>query len=230
MIANDPWILYRDLRDEFVELATSLSTEELHAPVALTPGWTGAQMLAHVCGLNVEVVGGAREGLGTDEATSRQVAMRAHLSLEEIAAEWMAHGDGLKAIVAELPVLGFRLSADLVVHLHDLQHSVGRSIDSASPGSMSGGNTYASRIVDPLAETAGVALTIELSDGNTYSPSGGSARQELSLRCTPYDALRSITGRRSYREVEALDWSAPPGALLDALCPYGPLRSEDAGV
>jgi hypothetical protein len=52
----------------------------------------------------------------------------------------------------------------------------------------------------------------------------------ITLRATAYDFLRSVSGRRSRRQVETLDWSADPGPLLDTFSPYGPLRSADAPV
>lgn len=90
---------------------------------------------------------------------------------------------------------------------------------------------YASRTPDRIAEVAGVALMIELGDGNSFGPTVNvSNMSSLTLRATPYDFLRSVTGRRSRSEVAALDWSDDPGNLLDVFSPYGSLRTEDAGI
>ena len=43
-------------------------------------------------------------------------------------------------------------------------------------------------------------------------------------------SFASVTGRRSQREVRALDWSGDPSPLLLQFSPYGPLRGTDAGV
>ena len=77
---------------------------------------------------------------------------------------------------------------------------------------------------------------IELSDGSRFEPrepdgrTGSAGPVTLVLRATPYDFLRSVTGRRSEREVRALDWSGDPSPILDQLSPYGRLRTADAGV
>ncbi len=228
---TDAWALYSGLRDEVIELARSLSERELGQPVPLTPGWTNAEVVAHVCGLVADVNTGVREGLGTDERTNKQVADRAGHAIGDVCDEWMRNCEALAEVIAAEPVMGLRLSADLVVHLHDMQHGLGVAIDRNSVGSISGGNTDASRTPDRLIEVAGVALTIELTDGQTYKPSvDASSARPLTLRTPSYDFLRSVTGRRSRAEVAGLGWSEDPATLLDVFSPYGPLRSEDAGV
>jgi uncharacterized protein (TIGR03083 family) len=228
----DPWVLYATTRDRFVDLVRPLTRAEADRRVPLTPGWTVTQVLAHVCGLNADVAAGMREGLGTDERTAHQVATRAGRSPGEICDEWLGHAEAMRAAVAEDGFFGRRLSADLVVHLHDVGHALGHPIDRDDVATVSGGRTYAARTPDRLAEATGLGVVIELSDGSRFAPSQGVAPEPpaLTLRATPYDVLRSITGRRSRREVAALDWAGDPTPVLDHLCPYGPLRPVDAGI
>ncbi|MEL6982675.1 MAG: maleylpyruvate isomerase N-terminal domain-containing protein, partial [Actinomycetota bacterium] len=127
--AADPWALYAGSRDRFIELVRSLSADELDRTIPLTPGWTVTQALAHVCGLNGDLASGLREGLGAAERTAHQVDSRAELTAAEICEEWLGHGDTVKAIIDEHGFLGRRLAADLVIHLHDVQHALGRPID-----------------------------------------------------------------------------------------------------
>lgn len=232
MIDIDPLALYVDLRDEVIELTRDLPADDLARSVPLTPGWTIQEVVAHLCGLNADIAAGERTDLGSDEATQRQVSTRASDTIDEICDEWIGHADGMRALVAEEAMWGFRLSADLVVHLHDVQHALGIEIDRESPGSVAGGHTYGSRIVDRLVDVADTWVAIELPDGTRFEPASNPAggMRSLELRATPYDVLRTITGRRSRAEVEALDWSDAPGDLLDVLSPYGPPRGEDAGV
>lgn len=226
-----PSDLYGSLRDEVINLVRPLPGDVLNQAVPLTPGWTNTEVVAHVCGLTVDVIDGIREGLGTAETTSRQVAERAGRSLEEVCEEWLDRGSEFGEVITNEPILGLRLSADLVVHLHDMQHGLGESIDRTSVGSISGGRTYASRTPDRLSEVGNVAVTIELSDGSRHEPNGaGDGVRALTLQTTPYDFLRSVTGRRSRAQVAALGWSDDPGDLLDVFSPYGALRTDDAGV
>lgn len=228
--APDPWELYSSTRDRFIEMVRPLGPDEAATTIPLTPGWTVAQALAHVCGLNADVAAGMREGLGTDERTAHQVASRADRTVGEICDEWLGHAAGMRAAIAEDGFFGLRLSADLVVHLHDVRHALGLPIDPADAATVSGGRTYASRTPDRLAEATGIGLSIELDEGSRYVPSPGGPEPTVTLRASAFDVLRSITGRRSRREVAALDWTGDAEPLLDHLCPYGPLRSTDAGI
>ena len=228
----NPMELYTGLRDELIDLVRSLTPSQCDMVVALTPGWTVREVVAHVCGLNADVSGGARTNLGSDEVTARQVAERSEHSVEDICTEWLSHADGMQRAIDEESFFGLRLSADLVVHLHDVQHALGLPVDRESVGSISGGQTYGARTPDRLVEVAGVWLGINLTDGSRFEPStlAPDGMRTLTLEATPHDVLRSVTGRRSRREVRALHWSGDPGDLLDVLSPYGPLRHDDAGI
>lgn len=224
--------LYSGLRDEVIALVRPLASTDLERSVPLTPGWTVREVVAHVCGLNADIAAGARTELGTAESTRRQVDRRAHQSIGETCDEWVSCAAGMRKAIDEDPFFGRRLAADLVVHLHDLQHCLGRSIDRSSVGSVSGGQTYAARIGDRWVGIGGVWVAIELSDGTRFEPTSppSDGMETLTLRATPYDVLRSVTGRRSRRQVRALDWSGDPDGLIDVFSPYGPLRNEDADV
>lgn len=229
----EPWALYSQTRDRMITMMRSLTDEQTGRVVPLTPGWTVADVLAHVCGLNGDVATGLREGLGTDERTARQVSSRAGMTVAEVCDEWLGHAEAMRSAIDEDGFFGRRLSADLVVHLHDVQHALGLAIDGDDAATVSGAHTYAVRTPDRWGDVAGVEVVINLSDGSRFEPGRGSSNQtspRLALTTTPYDFLRSVTARRSTAEVRALDWSGDPGPLLDHFSPYGPLRSADAGV
>lgn len=155
-------------------------------------------MVAHVCGLNADVAARMSEGLGSDERTAHQVTTRAGRSLDSVCEEWIGNGDAMIRAIEEDGFFGLGLSADCVVHLHDLLHAVGQPIDRHDIGTISGGRTYATRTPDRLAEETGVGVIIDLGDGARFEPSTSAAgTSPLVLRATPYDFLRSVTGRRS---------------------------------
>lgn len=229
--AVDPWQLYAGTRDRFIELVRSLSDEELARTIPLTPGWTVTQALAHVCGLNGDLASGLREGLGTPERTAHQVDSRAGMAPDEICVEWLGHGDTVEAIIDEHGFLGRRLAADLVIHLHDVTHALGLPIDTEDVATVDAGHTYATHTVDRWLEVTGIEVAIEFDDGSWFVPSAGFEPPDLVLRTTPYDFLRSVSGRRSRAQVEGLGWSGDaPSALIDHFSPYGPLREVDAEI
>jgi hypothetical protein len=231
----DAWTLYANTRDRLIALVRPLTTGETEAVVPITPGWSIADVVAHVCGLNADIAAGMREGLGTDERTAHQVETRAGDNVATVCDEWMGHGPAMQAAIGENEFLGRRLAADLVVHLHDLQHALDQPIDRDDEATVSGGRTYAARTPDRLVELTSVVVAIELTDGSRFEPgpvddaASSPAPVDLTLRATPYDFLRSVTGRRSRREVLELQWSGDPAPILDVFSPYGPLRTSDAG-
>lgn len=230
MSTTDPWDLYSGTRDRLIELLRSLDSEQATQRVLLTPGWTITNVASHICGINADVASGRLERLGTDERTAHQVAVRAGHTLEDICREWLGHESSMRRAIESDAFLGLRLAADLIVHLHDLQHTLEISIDREDPATLSAAQTYASIIPELLLARCQVAITIELTDGSQFTTPADSGDPPLVLRATPYDFLRSATGRRSAGEVQALDWTGDPAAILDHFSPYGPLRIEDAGV
>ncbi len=221
-----PWVLYPELRDQVITLVSSLDAEELVRPVPSTAEWTVTQVVAHVCGLNSDIVGGAREDLGADERTALQVSRRAMMTVGEICDEWRNHDAAMRAIAAEVPLLQERLAADLVIHLHDLQHALDHPIDRGDAATISASHVYAMRSPERWFATAGVPVRVELTDGFVAGSEGG----DVTLRATPYDFLRSISGRRSRKQVEALDWSAVVSEVIDNFSPYAELGSDDAAI
>lgn len=225
---NEPWVLYPELRDRVISLVRSLDLNDQKLTVPLTAEWTIAQVTAHVCGLNADVVAGAREGLGTDERTAAQVSTRSAQTIDEVCDEWLGYDEAMQAIAADIPLLQERLAADLVIHLHDVQHALGRPIDETDAATISAAHVYAMRSPERWLDLTGVSVAIELSDSYRAGPDDASA--DVTLNASPYDFLRSVAGRRSRDQVEALGWSGDAVAVLDNFSPYGELGLDDAAV
>lgn len=225
-----PWPIYRDGKDRLIDLVGSSSAEEVEQGIPLTPGWTVAEAIAHLCGLSADIAAGTRVGLGTPERTRHQVESRAGLSVSETCAEWITHSDAMQAAFDEDPFFGHRITADLTVHGQDIRHALGAAVDRDDPATHCAAHTYASVVTDLLLERTGVSLRVQLTDGTTFAPTSGADSADLTLRAPPFDFLRTVTGRRSHGEAVALDWDGDPTPILDALCPYGPLRDADAGL
>lgn len=222
----DSWVLYPELRDRVITLARSLRPEELDRTVPLTPGWTIAEVIAHVCGLNADVVAGITEDLGSDERTTAQVSSRAGQTIDEVCDEWLRHDTEMAAATATVPLLEQRLAADLVIHLHDIQHALGLPIIPDDVATSSAAHVYAMRMPDRWRGVTGVSVLVELDDGFR----SGAADATVTLRSTPYDFLRSVSGRRSRAQVESLDWSELVPEVLDDFSPYAALGAIDAPV
>jgi len=224
---TDTWPLYRDIRDSLLDELEALPADSADMMVPMCPEWRVVDVVSHVCGLNADLVGGMRSGLGSEESTARQVAERVNRTLAEVAAEWRSYSEAIEALYAEIPAMGLALVADLVMHVHDVQHALGLEIDPTGPGVDVAATRYVDVLKSQVSERLGLELDINLTD---VEPSAdGSA--DLRLDATSYDFLRSIGTRRSRRQVEALDWTGDPTAVLDeAWCVYGEFPTEDVSA
>ena len=224
MDADGPSLdLYPNTRDELIELARSLTPEQAETFIPLTPEWRVKDAVAHVCGIIADFLAGRLEGLGSDEWTAAQVADRADATIDEICDEWLSYSAAFGERVAADPFLGVRLTGDLIVHIHDIQDALGMDQDGGSDATTAGAHRYVPQLQERVHERLGIGLDVELTDGTSW-PGPGSYRR-VSLRTTPYDFLRSVTGRRSRAEVAALDWTGDPTPILDgAFTSYGELR------
>jgi len=222
--------LYHQTTDRLVNLLEGRGVE--HEIVPLTPQWRIIDVVAHLTGLASDIAGGMRQGMGANENTARQVQSRKNSSLEELFAEWRTYRSELTEAFAADPFFGQRLASDLIVHVHDIELALGLEPDPDDVATINGGETYAAPTPDRLASVA--PLRIELSTGASYGPPDGGAEDPgvVTLRATPYDFLRAVTGRRSRSQVAAMSWhpGPAPSAVLDQLCPYGPLPDDVTNV
>ena len=131
-------VLYAAMRDEFIELVRALSDEERETIVPNCPAWRVRDVLAHVTGVNVDVVSGNVAALGADEWTQGQVESRAAMSLAEICNEWEGMGARTDVFISDDPFWGVRIGADLVSHIHDVLETLSRSDDELPVSSRDG--------------------------------------------------------------------------------------------
>ena len=222
--------LYAETRDRGIRLFRSLAPGEERKRVPLSPAWTVHDVAAHVCGINADVVSGNLAGLGTDDWTAAQVAARARHSMGEICDEWVRLAAAIDERIAQEPFFGIRLTGDLIVHLQDVQHALDLPIEQDDEATRAAAQRYVPPLQQRAAERLGVGLAVDLVDVGRFDPSEVPAAS-LILRSTSYDFLRSVSGRRSRRQVASLDWEGDPTDLLDlAWASYGPLGTSDVSV
>lgn len=225
-----PVDLYRTTRTSAIALFRSLSDDEANTNVPLNPEWRVVDVAAHVCGIVDDVLHGNVEGLGSDAWTAAQVNKRSDMTLAEICDEWASYADRVDAITADNPYFGVRITGDLILHVQDVQHALGHEPDRAGLATRLGAHRYVPALQERAAEQLNLGIAIDLTDGATY-PAPADSSETIQLECSSYDFLRSVTGRRSRRQVEALVWSGDPAVLLDgAWNTYGPMRTHDVSI
>lgn len=223
--------LYFATRDELIDIVSGLNSEQLATAVPMSPEWSVQDTVAHVCGINADVINQRFEGFGSDEWTAYQVESRRGQSLAEICAEWTSFTEALGEHIDGDPFFGVRLTGDLIIHVQDIQHALELPIDRSHPASLVGAERYVPHLQERVMERMGVGVAVELTDGGSYPAPDAAKGDPLTLRTSAYDYLRSVSGRRSRAQVEALDWTGDPTAVLDqAWAAYGELRTEDVSA
>jgi len=214
--------LYAAQRSELIETLRSLTAEQAATPVPTCPGWSVKDVMSHVSGLVAEKLADVPPPLGSDEATARQVQHRADMGLGAVCDEWENNAMAFRAVATDASPFIQPFLCDLVVHSHDIQEALALPIDETSPATVYAAERYLGLLQERAAEQDDVALTVDLTDGDTHEPPAGSTA--LTLRATAFDFLRSVTARRTRSEVAGLDWSSDPSALLDSgFAQYGAL-------
>lgn len=114
--------LYRDNVSALVELAPTLSEEQLASPVPATPDWTVHRLLAHLAGVSADAVAGRMDGAPGPEWTSRHVAERQDLPAPALVAELEGNAGAIAASIEgeRFPAAVF----DIAAHHADLHEAL----------------------------------------------------------------------------------------------------------
>lgn len=148
-------------------------------------GWTAGDVARHVVGQFADVVAGRFDGLGTDEATRREVAERAGRGPVEVADELAEIRPGLAALLGMFDddawstaapggaagTLGQGVEAlwsDMVLHADDIRTAIGRT----APADVDT-KAAASHIADILTQQQWRPATIALDGLPQFDVSGG---------------------------------------------------------
>ncbi len=216
---------YRTVRDELINALGNVDDAAVKAIVPSCPEWTVKDVVSHLSGLNAELLADVPGSLGSDEATTRQVKGRSSASLGEVVDEWVSLTDAIEERFTANGDIAAALLADLVVHIYDLAEVLGQPTIEAAKATPASAHRYVGRLQTRLFDQMGIALTVKLDDGTVWTPNSD-ATKSVTLRTTPFNFLRGITGRLHRSEVESFDWSTDPGDILDhAWNQYGPFRT-----
>lgn len=227
-------VVYAAMRAELIELARELSDSELQTAVPDCPAWTIGDVVAHVTGVNADVVNGDVARLGTDEWTENQVQSRAQMSVAEVCDEWEAIAPKTTDFMTEQPFMGVRLGADLVTHIHDVLDALGRSDEALTVAGRDGvgvrsalsryGPFFCERVANASLPVVHVTVVPDVAGDQNWRSGDEPARATLSGAA--FDLIRAFTGRRSVEQVLAMNWTGDPEPYLGVINPYGLLRSD----
>jgi uncharacterized protein (TIGR03083 family) len=202
----DVCLAYPETRGRIIELVRALPESAADDHVPSCPAWTVRDLIAHVAGVPEDLLADRMDGIASDAWTGAQVARHRDESLGAIVESMLATAEHFDAFLPSIPrPSNSQLVMDTVTHEHDLREANGRC-----------------DAEDSLAVEVGVPFLL----GMLERLSPGLGERVDASGASSFDLLRSLTGRRTIAQMDAvgLDGSAIAGVLLHT--PFRPPSSE----
>lgn len=221
----DPAALYDELRRSFTELVTSLTTEQLATRVPATPDWTVQDAFAHVIGIASDLNHFRfADGRTADEWTAIQVETRRGRSVHDLADEWAVEAptfvDGCRAFGYSF---GAHFLGDLLQHSADVRQALGLTRPPDGDALLAATDFYIESFDESL-RGAGAGSVVIRASGESFTAGEGPTFAELDA--ARYEVFRALGGRRSERQIRAMDWSGDVDRVVPIVSRY-PLPERD---
>jgi uncharacterized protein (TIGR03083 family) len=214
----EPSDIYSASRTRLLDLAPTLSADQLGAPLPATPPWVLVDAYRHLTGVCADVLDGTMENAGTPQWTAVQIDKRSDKNLADICAEWAERAPDLDARVVQAGRKMAFVAFDTWTHEQDVRAAAG--VGGARDEIADGLALIALETFNPRYSASGApALKVDLADSVVLGDAGPDG-PAITLTTTPYELLRMIFGRRSRAQMEAADWSgsaADRDSAIDAL-------------
>lgn len=178
--------------------------------VPATPAWDARELLAHLTGVADDLVAGRVDDWAEPEWTAAQVSSRAGRTRGSLIDEWARLVTRVGEVIddpaaAGLPEHFGRMPLmDLVCHECDLREAVGAPL----PLDEEDWTVLAQHrrwVLGLELEEAGIeGIDVRTEEGDHW---GGSGPVVASVRLPRYELWRSLTGRRTRKQVRAYAWT-----------------------
>lgn len=204
----DPEVVaaYVAVRGRIVELLRTTPESLAVRVVPHCAAWTVSELASHVVGVVDDILAGRLEGVTTEAWTQAQVERLRGRSLSQLADHYEESATAFDAVLPLIPSpVNSQLVMDAVTHEHDLRHALDRA------GSR-----------DAAAVDVGLGWLLDRAAGGQPALAGALVGSGLSA----FDLLRSLTGRRSMGQIEALGLDAVAIAALLAGSPLRPPQHD----
>jgi uncharacterized protein (TIGR03083 family) len=210
--------IYELKRRELVELLRSLSTGELAITVPATPEWSVRDVLSHVVGIAADLNGRNFGDGDADQWTAAQVQSRRNDTVADLAEEWDREAPTFEL---GLRVLGYEVGshyvADLLQHAGDVRQAL-RLPRLADDEALAVALDFYLMTFEEALERAGLGA-VEISVGPEHWMLG-TGETIASVTADPYEAFRSLGGRRNEAQIRALPWRGDLDMILPVVSTY----------
>ena len=200
-----------------LELVESLSDEQCQLGVPACPAWTVTQLLAHMVGLNADVLAGDEPDDHNPAWTRRQVDQRAGRDTTDLITEWRSLTGPMQDWMRQH---GVRPLSDVVIHEQDLRGAVGRPGGRDSDGLAAVRDTMAERLAAQIRRAKLPPVQLQSPD---WMFSTGDGEPGLELSAPTFDLTRALMTRRTADQLRAWARSGDIGPYLTIFGGLGPL-------
>jgi len=177
-------VSYIALRAQVIDFLRSTPESSGNIVVPCTPEWTIRQLAAHLVGVPEDVLAGRMEGVASDAWTHAQVERYSDLTLKELADLFESSAPKIDSIIYNFPQpIISQFVMDAVTHEQDMRSALG----------VPGGR-------DSKAIEVGIGFflnLIEVSDPPLFDVL-------VNTSASKWDVLRSLSGRRTVEQMNAL--------------------------
>ncbi len=203
-----------------VELIESLAEKDFEQTVPACPDWTVTQLLAHMVGLNADVLAGDEPDDHNRTWTQAQVDRRADRGPADLVSEWRSLTQPMQDWMRQH---GVRPLNDVVIHEQDLRGAVAR------PGGRDTDGLAAVR--DVMAERFATRIRrAQLPPVQLRSPewifSTGDGQPGLELSAPTFDLARALMTRRTADQLRQWARSGAVDPYLPMFSGLGPLPEQ----
>jgi len=202
-------------------LLRDLDPAALDAVCPTTPEWTGRDVLAHLVGVDADILAGNLAGAGTDAWTAVQVAQRRGRSTVELLDEWAEIGPQVEGIAGAFGDAAGQWCFDAATHEHDLRLLVGAPGEQNSDAVALGTAWMLMRMGERFDAEGLAALTFAFADdGGTITV--GTRLPATEVTVDRFDVFRAACGRRSREQIDAWGWTDAPRSSDLVRPPFSP--------
>lgn len=208
--------LYVESQQRIAELVSGIGEDLLMTPVPCCPAWSVRDAVGHLTAVAEDALNGRLTGPPTEKETAAQVERYAAFDADEVLVKWDELAAALGPQLAE--ERSWPLYLDVLAHEHDIKGALGRPGNREDKGVL----LASERLLRWLRPPARLLV----SSGELELLLGPETGEPIALCTTPFDSFRWRLGRRSRRQLSALEWEGDPTVLLDSLCAFGPSQTD----
>ena len=222
----DPAAEWNAARQRVSELVADLDAQAAGVAVPATPDWSVHDLLAHMIGLDVDVVRGDEPDDHNATWTQRQVDERRGRGVTDLLAEWADVAPRVEQWMRENSA---RPLGDVIIHEQDLRGALEVSGAQDTPGL----HAIRDRMVDGFGAAVHGPLTLQGRQGWSWSSSDSAAGSGPDsgpgtvVTADDFDLARALMSRRSAAQLRSWTTAGDIEPFLDAFAALGPLPDAD---